>query len=306
MIFHKEYKKILSHALDSDHEMNERTSENVKIIEHPVNLIIDLRDRIVPTIGIRKTFPKSAAAEIAWFLMGTQDPKFIQKYAPFWDKFVENENGRDIVKSSYGYRWREHFGRDQIQDAIDTLKSDPSNRRVYISAWDAEIDGLTSKNQLNVPCPVGFNLSIVKGRLNSSINLRSSDLFVGLPYDVMGHAYLMDAIATSLNIDIGYMSVSLNHAHLYEAHWEYTLEALKNEYIIPEIKLPRISVEEITANPDKYVDKIIAETKMFNWPTFNPKPHVVSIKEDNNDVRDFLNKKELSQKENKKRISYKI
>lgn len=295
MIFHKDYKNILETAITSDIEQNKRTEENVKVIEYPVNAVIDLRDRIVPTIGVRKTHPKSAAAEIAWFLQGTQDPAFIQKHAPFWDKFVEtvNVDGQDkeVIKSSYGYRWRSHFDRYQITDAIEALKADPTNRRIYISAWDAKEDGLMTKDQLNVPCPVGFNLTIVKGRLNSSITLRSSDLFVGLPYDVMGHAYLMDAIATTLNIEVGYMGVALNHAPLYEAHWEHTLEALKQPSIVPQMKLPGKSIEQILENPDKYVTDIQAESKLHQWPTFNPKPHIVSIKKDNQDVIEFLKKK---------------
>lgn len=295
MIFHEDYKKVLQTAIVSDIEQNKRTEENVKVIDYPVNMVLDLRDRIVPTVGVRKTHPKSAAAEIAWFLQGTQDPSFIQKHAPFWDKFVETVNvggqDKEVIQSSYGYRWRSHFGRDQLGDAVEALKADPTNRRVYVSAWDAEQDGLLSQDQLNVPCPVGFNLSIVKGRLNSSITLRSSDLFVGLPYDVMGHAYLMDAIATTLNVELGYMGVALNHAHLYEAHWEHTLEALKQPSIVPQMKLPGKSIEQILENPDKYVTDIQAESKLHQWPTFNPKPHVVSIKQDNQDVIAFLKKK---------------
>lgn len=300
MIFHNDYIRALQIAIESDIEQNRRTQENIKVIDYPVNMVIDLRDRIIPTIGVRKTHPKSAAAEIAWFLQGTQDPSFIQKHAPFWDKFVEtfNIDGQDkkVIKSSYGYRWRSHFGRDQLGDAIEALKEDPTNRRIYISTWDAEEDGLLEKDQLNVPCPVGFNLSIVKGRLNSSITLRSSDLFVGLPYDVMGHAYLMDAIATTLNVELGYMGVALNHPHLYEAHWEHTLEALKQDIIVPQMKLPGKSIEQILENPDEYVLDIKEESKLYQWPVFNPKPHVVSIKTDNKDVIDLLKKKTTEQK----------
>lgn len=290
MIFHNEYRSILQKAIESDVELNERTGENIKVIEYPVSLTIDLRDRKVPTVGLRKTFPKSAAAEIAWFLMGTKDAAFIEKYAPFWNKFIEKIDNKNIIESSYGYRWRKHFGRDQIQEALEALKIDPTNRRVYISAWDPQNDGLMTQNQLNVPCPVGFSLSIVKGKLNSALHLRSSDIFVGLPYDIMGHAYLMDAIASSLNIDIGYMSVSMSHAHLYESHWEHTLEALNQKFVVPDIKLPGKSIEYITENPDEYVLNIIEESKLYHWPIFNPKPHVVSIKEHNDEIKEYLKK----------------
>lgn len=295
MKLNNQYTDLLKTVLDSPIELNQRTGENIKVIEYPVNITLDLRERIVPTIGVRKTFPKSAAAEIAWFLQGSQDATFITKYAPFWNKFIEDiETPQGLiqgVKASYGYRWRNHFGRDQIEEAIKALREDPTNRRIYINAWDSKEDGLTTKGQSNVPCPVGFNLCIVNGKLNSTITLRSSDLFVGLPYDVMGHAYLMDAIATSIGVNPGFMGVSLNHAHLYEVHWQYTLEALAIKPVVPLMKLPGISVEEIVKNPDLYVENIIAESKLHSWPEFNPKPHVVAEKEKNEDVIEFLNKK---------------
>lgn len=305
MKLEKMYRELMESVIEAPIEKNARTGENIKVIEYPVNLTLDLRNQTVPTIGLRKTFPKSAAAEIAWFLQGKQESSFIEKYAPFWDKFVEDietEAGTiKGVKAAYGYRWRNHFGRDQIADAIEALKEDPTNRRIYINAWDSKEDGLTAKNQSNVPCPVGFNLCIVNGRLNSTITLRSSDLFVGLPYDIMGHAYLMDAIATSVGVEVGFMGANLGHAHLYEAHWDHTLELLKQDIIVPEIKLPKKSVEEICSNPDTYVQDIIIESKNHIWPSFNPKPHVVAEKEKNQDVLEFLNKRTENPSEMKKK-----
>ncbi len=58
MIFHEDYKKVLQTAIVSDIEQNKRTEENVKVIDYPVNMVLDLRDRIVPTVGVRKTHPK--------------------------------------------------------------------------------------------------------------------------------------------------------------------------------------------------------------------------------------------------------
>lgn len=300
---HEHYLNILNLAITSPIEKNERTGENIKVIEYPVNMVLDIRDNIVPTIGVRKTYPKSAAAEIAWFLQGKQDASFVNKYTPFWSKFIEDidtPNGTiQGVKAAYGYRWRNHFGVDQIADAIEILKKDPTNRRVYVNAWDSKEDGKSDIEQLNVPCPVGFNLCIVNGRLNSSLTLRSSDVFVGLPYDIMGHAYLVAAIASSLNVEVGFISINLNHAHLYEAHWDYALEAIVQPIIVPEIKMPKLSIEEICADPDKYVSDIIIQSKEYKWPSFNPKPHIVSTKNDNTEIINFLNKTQTNKIKNR-------
>lgn len=218
--FYDAYGAVLAWVFTGEIEKNERTGVQVKVGRGGTSFRVDLSDGILPTVGYRKTFPKSAAAEIAWYLQGTQNADFIRKYAPLWDKFVEQLPDCEGVKAAYGYRWRNHFGRDQIRLAIEALRKDPSDRRCYISAWDPSEDGLGAVGQRNVPCPTSFTFSILHGELHSSLFLRSSDVFVGLPYDVMGHALLMDAVATELRIKPGVMHVTLAHAHLYECHWK--------------------------------------------------------------------------------------
>jgi thymidylate synthase len=257
---------------------------------------VDLRDGLLPTVGFRKTFPKSAAAEVAWYLQGTQDASFIRKYAPLWDKFVEPLGGDELdvhrigesqpekvqanptfegVKAAYGYRWRSHFGRDQIRLAVEALKRDPSDRRCYVSAWDPAEDGLGALGQRNVPCPAAFTFSVLGGELHSSIILRSSDVFVGLPYDVMGHALLMDAVAHELRLRPGVMHVTLAHAHLYESHWELTAEMMKQEPVVPPMPLPGWTLSQIERDPDDYVVRYAEEAKQMTWPSYNPRPEVV-------------------------------
>lgn len=282
--FHETYKDLLSHLIDSDIEHNKRTGVNIKVSDTPISFNIDLSNGVLPTIGVRKTFPRSAAAEMAWFVQGEQDISFIKRYAPMWDKFSETIKKDDSeiegVLAAYGYRWRHHFGRDQLNDAIKALEKDPSNRRIYISAWDASNDGLLEEGQSNVPCPVGFTLSIVKGRLNSVLTLRSSDVFVGLPYDVMGHALLMDSIAKTLKVDLGIMHTTLAHPHLYQFHWEMTRNCIKNDPIIPDLQMPHWSLSEIEKNPTEYVEKVRFDSMNVTWPTYNPKPFIVDKKDE--------------------------
>ncbi len=109
MKLEKMYRELMESVIDAPIEKNARTGENIKVIEYPVNLTLDLRNQTVPTIGLRKTFPKSAAAEIAWFFQGKQESSFIEKHDPFWDKFIEDietENGtiKGVNYSAINYR----------------------------------------------------------------------------------------------------------------------------------------------------------------------------------------------------------
>jgi thymidylate synthase len=285
--FYDVYGAILAWTFSSPAERNARTGTSVRVGRGGTAFRVDLTDGLLPTIGYRKTFPKSAAAEVAWYVMGTQDADFIRKYAPLWDKFVEpifsgltalveDKPGTfDGVVSAYGYRWRRHFGRDQLRLAVEALRKDPSDRRVYVSAWDPSADGLGAQGQRNVPCPTSFTFSISEGQLHSSLFLRSSDVFVGLPYDVMGHALLMDAVAHELRVRPGVMHVTLAHAHLYDSHWDLAAEALQQEPVVPALQLPGWSLSQIERDPDDYVQRYAAEAKAFTWPAYSPRPEVI-------------------------------
>lgn len=274
-------------------EVNARTNVAIRVVD-PFSFTVDLSSGDLPMCGIRKTWPKTAAAEIAWFLQARQNVNFIRSYAPIWDKFVE-EDGQ-TVEAAYGFRWRNHFGRDQIEDAINALASNKTDRRVFISAWDPANDGLGRPSR-NVPCPVGFTLSITDGRLNSTLLIRSSDVFVGLPYDVMGHALLMTAILASLRhknprdlslLQLGKMHVTLAHPHLYEPHLDMVdtaLSLIPNEQgtwyaISTGIPMPQTwTVNRIVSVPDAYVAEIARRYSDRNgeYPTpgYSCKPELI-------------------------------
>ncbi|WGH15511.1 putative thymidylate synthase [Pseudomonas phage PA_LZ02] len=283
--FYDAYGAIVAWVFSGDVETNARTGVRVKVGRGGTSFRVDLSDGMLPTVGFRKTFPKSAAAEVAWYLQGTQDATFIRKYAPLWDKFVElidikgglfmEDRAVEGVKAAYGYRWRSHFGRDQIRLAVEALRKDPSDRRCYVSAWDPAEDGLGALGQRNVPCPASFTFSVLNGELHSSFFIRSSDVFVGLPYDVMGHALLMDAVAHELRLRPGIMHVTLAHAHLYESHWDLTVEMMKQEPVVPALQLPGWTLSQVERAPDDYVVRYAEEAKQLTWPAYNPRPEVV-------------------------------
>jgi thymidylate synthase len=94
---------------------------------------------------------------------------------------------------------------------------------------------------------------MVENHLNSAMMIRSSDVFVGLPYDVMGHALLMDAISKSIGAQgLGWLHVTLAHPHVYETHYEMARTSLDQTWA-EKPKLPGWMVEEIVEDPDGYV-----------------------------------------------------
>lgn len=254
-------------------ETNKRTNTIVSVSEKPIFFTLDLSDNILPIAGNRTIWPHIAAAEVAWQTQGTKDPEFILKYAPkLWSKFIEDGE----LKTAYGHRWHSHFDRDQIQLAIKALKEDPTNRQVYVSNWDPKTDGLGEPNQpKNIPCPLGFSLNIINNKLNMAVTIRSSDVYVGLPYDVLAYSLTLDLLARSLGIGKGYISFTLNHAHIYEPHFnavESNLDGEMKYWKDIKISFQDFNYSQVKCYPDVFV-KMYKEEKIENF--WNPKPEVI-------------------------------
>ncbi len=274
MTFAESYGQLVAKIMseEAEYDYNQRTKSGINFLPEGHSFSVDLSDNILPTCGLRRTRPHIAAAEVAWCFMGSTSIGWLNTHTKIWEVFAD-ANG-DVMEA-YGHRWRSSFGFDQIQTAISRLKVDPSDRRVYISSWDPRCDMLPIL-QKTVPCPVGFTLATHNNRLNSTIMIRSSDVLIGLPLDVMRHALVMRAIACSLNINLGHMRVTLAHPHIYESHWDMACEMLEHDAKIPPLKMPHWTVDQITNGPDIYVKEIRdACFEVGNWPDFDPRVSVV-------------------------------
>lgn len=254
-------------------ETNKRTGSKILFLEGGRSFRIDVRDGRLPVAGNRRYFPGVAAAETAWEMMGTRDPEFMLKHAPkLWESFVEDGH----IKAAYGYRWRSSFGRDQLNLALRTLQNDPSNRQVYVSAWDPSTDGLGQPDQpKNLPCPVGFSLTTSANLLHLSVFLRSSDAFIGLPYDVMGYALKLNAFAAALKRTPGYLHVTMAHVHVYKPQWTMLKKSVMGSRTQDRPPMPPWTVSAIVRKPEQYVEEMKAYAKTVSWNTWDPKPKVV-------------------------------
>ena len=287
-LFEFPYRELLTTLLASPVERNARTGREVFTLRGGAAFKLDLRAGWLPLSGLRQLHPGTAAAEVAWFLSGERSTAWLKRHCAIWEKFVEE--GTDIVGAAYGYRWRRHFARDQVALALATLAVDPSDRRVYVSAWDPGRDGLGEPSK-NVPCPLGFTLSMTQSpggltghyELHSTLTIRSSDVFVGLPYDVMGHAILMDVLRASLpqTVTLGTMTVALGHPHLYRVHEQLASEALAAEPAgaMTLSKVPMLGswpLAAVEADPDGFVEAYRKRTSETEWPAYRCRPEVVS------------------------------
>ncbi len=210
-----------------------------------------------PLLTLRKAPIKLFVAEQIWFIAGSRKPDdFLRDYTKIWDVFT---NPNDVVTVAYGYRWRKHFGRDQLKLLIDLLKKEPLSRHGVVIAWDPGADGLSTIKKANVPCPFSFVVNIIGGRLNLHLIMRSNDFYLGTPADVSGFALLQCIIAQKLGYRPGVYSHSISNAHVYQNQYEAVKELLKRKNNHPKIvlKLPKNSFDRAEKKDKKLVEEII-------------------------------------------------
>lgn len=266
-------------------EVNSRTGVTILVLPGGYSFKL-IPSGYLPVPSNRRYSPHIAAAETAWQFMGTQDPKFILEHAPkLWTKFVEEGK----IKTAYGWRWRKAFHRDQIKLMLDELQHNPSNRQLFILAWDPFTDGLGGEQPKNVPCPVGFSIHRINNSLHMSVFIRSSDVFVGLPYDIMSYSLTLDAIAASIDCKPGSLHITLAHAHIYEPQWRFTDACLNGppdndedvrraSKIWPEScqpTLPAWPINRILSHPKEYCDTVKTLSNRTTRNSWNPDINVV-------------------------------
>lgn len=226
------YHNLIKYIMTYGYEMlNQRTNTKITAVANQAigyNIV-----NKIPLINTRKMFPVTAFAELCWTLSGDKKLDWLQQHTKMWDNFA-NENNE--VEAAYGYRWRHMFGRDQLLQGLEALKNDPTDRQIYISAWDNSKDGLGNHWTSNVPCPTSFAMNIIGNKLNLTLFLRSSDVIVGLPYDLMMYSLLLvvcthELQAAGLDITYGDITAMLSHAHIYEPHYIIAGELYRSAFV---------------------------------------------------------------------------
>jgi thymidylate synthase len=237
-------------------EVSERTRHETRALMG-AHFQIDIEKDGFPILTLRKSPIKMFVAEQMWFLSGARKPEdFLRDYTHIWDDFT---NPGDVVTVAYGYRWRKHFGRDQIALLIDLLRKEPSSRHAVVVTWDPAQDGLSTTKKKNVPCPYTFTVNIVGGRLHMHNIIRSNDVMLGCPADVAGFAFLQCLLAQKLGVKPGIYSHSISNAHIYDVHYDGAEEIMRRTNDHPKIvlALPSDSFDRAEKKDPKLLEEIV-------------------------------------------------
>ena len=255
--FDEMYQSMLKRIMEEGvREKNQRTGHET-IALPGMHFSIDIEKEGFPLLTLRKIPVKMFVAEQIWFISGARKPAdFLRDFTKIWDSFT---NPADVVTVAYGYRWRKHFGRDQLGLLVELLKKDPSSRHGVIVTWDPAQDGLGGIKKANVPCPYSFTVNIIGGRLHFHNMVRSNDMVLGFPSDVAGFALLQCILAQKLGVGVGVYSHSISNAHVYDNQLEAVQELLgrTNEHPSIHVTLPKNTYDRSEKKDKKLVDEIV-------------------------------------------------
>lgn len=220
--FDQQYREALREIMNHGYEeYNERTGRRTRILP---GVTFQL-DAGFPLLTLRKIPLKIFIAEQIWYIMGSQRPdEFVNKFTSIWKDFTEDDG---TVAAAYGYRWRHHFGRDQLGSLLSLLQKEQGSRHGVVVTWDPSDDGLgVGTKKKNVPCPFVWVVNIVGNKLHLHNIVRSNDMMLGCPHDVAGFALLQAILAGKLGLKVGRLTHSISNAHIYDIHYDQAWELI--------------------------------------------------------------------------------
>ncbi len=131
----------------------------------------------------------------------------------------------------YGVQWRKwplpngsHI--DQISSVIEGIQTNPNSRRLIVSAWNpAEIDEIVETGGLP-PCHTLFQFYVRGDKLDLHLYQRSSDTFLGVPFNIASYSLLLCMVAQVTGYTPGEFVHTLADTHLYLNHIDQVREQL--------------------------------------------------------------------------------
>ena len=272
----KQYLDLLSDILENGASKGDRTGTGTLSVfgrqyRH------DLADGF-PLLTTKKLHFKSIANELIWFLSGDTNTRWLKENGvSIWDEWATEEGDLGPV---YGAQWTAWPTRDggsinQIDYVLDCLRNKPDSRRILFHAWNVEYlpdedvspqDNVRAGRMALPPCHLLYQFYVAGGKLSAQLMIRSSDSFLGLPYNTASLALLTMMLAQQCDLEPGEIIVCTGDSHIYSNHMEQVRQQLARE---PR-PLPRLN---ILRRPDSIYQYRFEDFELLGY---DPHPHIAA------------------------------
>lgn len=148
--------------------------------------------------------------ESIWMLAGRRDVGFLTQFNRRMGDF--SDDGK-LFNAAYGFRWRNHFGRDQLDEVIKLLRRDPATRQAVVQIWDSADLGRKTRDKA---CNMQVVFDIRGDRLNMTVFNRSNDMWWGAyGANAVHFSALQEVVAAAVERRMGVYRQVSNNFHLY-------------------------------------------------------------------------------------------
>lgn len=154
------------------------------------------------------------------------------KVVKTWDEAARLVlKGYEVVASDPERGYVMGRGVNQLEDALRTLLTNPTSRRVIVSAWRPdELDQMALP-----PCHVSYQFIATEStrELHLCMYQRSADLFLGVPFNIASSAMFLEIMARLSGFKAATFTHFLADAHIYVNHIDQVNEQLSREPFAP-------------------------------------------------------------------------
>lgn len=231
------YLQLLKHILENGTPKSDRTGTGVLSV-FGYQMRFHLAQGF-PLVTTKKLHLKSIIHELLWFLKGDTNIAYLKENGvSIWNEWADESGALGPI---YGHQWRSWQTQsgetiDQLSDLIKEIKSNPSSRRLIVSAWNV---GELNKMALP-PCHLLFQFYVASGKLSCQLYQRSADVFLGVPFNIASYALLTHMVAQQCDLSVGDFIWTGGDCHLYQNHIEQTkLQLTRTPFPPPTLHIKR-------------------------------------------------------------------
>ncbi len=246
----KQYLELLTDILENGEQKGDRTGTGTtsvfgRQIRHKLS-------EGFPLLTTKKLHFKSIANELIWFLSGNTNVRWLNENGvTIWNEWATEEGELGPV---YGKQWTAWPTSDggtinQIDYVVNTLKHNPNSRRILFHGWNPEYlpdESLSPKVNAQQgrmalpPCHLLYQFYVANNKLSSQLYIRSSDSFLGLPYNIASLALLTHMLAQQCDLVPHEIVVSIGDLHAYSNHLQQIQTQLgRSVKALPQLHIKR-------------------------------------------------------------------
>lgn len=262
------YLDLLKDVLENGVDKGDRTGTGTKSV-FGRQIRHNLKDGF-PLLTTKKLHFKSITNELIWFLNGNTNNQWLNENGvKIWDQWALEDGSLGPIYGEQWTAWPTKDGKkiNQIDYVIDTLKNNPNSRRILFHGWNVEyLPDETVSPQENVqngrmalpPCHLLYQFYVANGKLSGQLYIRSSDIFLGLPYNIASLSLLVHMLCQQCDLEPGEVIVSFGDLHAYSNHMEQIQTQLS--------RAPRtLPTLEIVRKPDSIYDYRFEDFAVHNY-----------------------------------------